>query len=318
MLLDCGTLHELKGRDLQKVRWLFLSHLHIDHLIGFDHLLRLRLFSELPLTVYGPPGTLRILAHRLQGYAWNLTSGSPFVVRVRELQGGAAGAEFPCHHSFQARPLPASAEDEAPSVEGVVALGAGISVRSWPVRHGVPCLAFRLDRATLPKFCLEKARRLGLFPGPWVGQLVGGQPTSQVGDGVARDQDWLARELLGPPLRHSLGYLTDTLLEEPLTEQLVEFFRGVDVLCSETAYLRDEAGLARQNLHMTTSGVASLARRCGAAELRIFHLSRRHCESGSGKHLDEVRQVFAASSLLWESAGKSAENSSRAASESPS
>lgn len=310
LLLDCGTLHGLKTRDLQKVRWLFLTHLHIDHLIGFDHLLRVRLFSPVPLTVYGPAGTAAVIAHRLKGYAWNLTSGSPFRVRVFEcLSGSREAAEFLCHHRFDPQPCNEEGLKEAPGEQGQVKLPGGLTVTPHPVEHGVPCLAYRLDRVTPPKFLLEAALGMGLKPGPWVSDLIAGRAVVQSVDGQPRDQNWLAERLLGPPVSHRLGFLTDTRLDESLTEALSEFFWRSDVLCCETAYLDSERELASQNLHMTTHQAASLASRCEASCLLIFHLSRRHCETGSQAHLAEVRQVFACSDLL---------ETNRAASETPS
>ena len=99
-----------------------------------------------------------------------------------------------------------------------------------------------------------------------------------------------------PP--EKVGYLTDTLLESQLTEQLRDFYSNVNVLVSETAYLHEELEAARQNLHMTTNQVASLARDCGAGKLLIFHLSRRHMEAGPQTHLDQVRTIFPNSELL--------------------
>lgn len=300
ILFDCGTLHGLKVRDLQKVRWLFLTHLHIDHLIGFDHLLRVRLFSAVPLTIYGPPGTAETIGHRLLGYAWNLTSGSPFIVRVFELSAGARqGVQFLCHRSFRPEPIPESALVEAPRDEGgEVLLSEGLTVTHCPVQHGVPCLSYRLDRRSPPKFSLETARSLGLTPGPWVRRLVSGEEVRLQVEGVPRDRAWLAQRLLQPPVEHSLGFLTDTRLEEALAQRLSEFFRGVDVLCCESAYLDDEADLAFKNLHMTTTQVATFARRCGVGRLLLFHLSRRHCERGSAQHLAEARALFPATDLL--------------------
>ncbi len=298
ILLDCGTLHGLKTRDLQKVRWLFLSHLHIDHLIGFDHLLRVRLFSPLPLTVYGPAGTAEALTHRLRGYTWNLTSGSPFVISVFDISPEGRAVRFCCHDRFEATPLETS--HEAPVAPNQVRLTPELEVLSHPVEHGVPCLAYRLDRELPPKFSLETARSLGLEPGPWVKVLVSGLPVTKLVGDVERDQSWLSERLLSPPARNSLGFLTDTKLDSALREKLTQFFYDVDLLCCESAYLRDEAGMAQKNLHMTTDQVARLALACRTKELRIFHLSRRHQEAGYEKHLDEIRQAFPQSYLLSE------------------
>lgn len=301
ILFDCGTLHGLKTRDLQRTRWLFLSHLHIDHLIGFDHLLRTRLFSPIPLTVFGPSGTAKVIEHRLHGYAWNLTSGSPFIVRVVELaEDDPVNAEFHCHDRFERVQLRPSSTNEIPAKDGVVQLSEQISVRSHPVCHGVPCLAFCLHRQTPRRFSLETARRLGLEPGPWVGRLIAGEPSRHTVNGVERDEHWLKEKLLVPGDHHSIGYLTDTLLDTELSLQLASFFCGVDVLCSEVAYLKSEHELATQNLHMTTEQVAQLATLSKAKELRLFHLSRRHCQNGSRSHLLEVQKEFPNARLLAE------------------
>lgn len=295
ILFDCGTLTGLRTRDLQRVRWLFLSHLHIDHLIGFDHLLRVRLFSELPLTVFGPPGTTDVIGHRLQGYAWNLTSGSPFKIEAFDLPSSTtqalSGTRFRCHNQF--RPEPVGEKGGFP-----LKIDEGLSLSWQAVDHGVSCYCYKLEKLFPPKFSPEIAESLGLKPGPWVKKLISEPDFQMEVDGIKRDNCWLSERLLQPPERRTLGYLTDTRLEQPLFDKLKIFFRDTDKLVCESAYLASESEMARQNLHMTTAQVARLASEAEVGKLYLFHLSRRHMENGPEKHLQEVQEIFPAARLL--------------------
>lgn len=301
-LFDCGTLQGLKTVDLHRVRWLFLTHSHIDHLIGFDHLIRARLFSSLPLTVYGPAGTIEIISHRLQGYAWNLTSGSPFQVRVFELGENRrlTGMQLICEQRFLPCPVDDNAKEDAPREDGSVKINSILQLSSHPVEHGVPCLCFRLDYQSLPKFSLAKAQQLELSTGPWVKRLTLGEELTLTVQGVSRSSRWLSQRLLEPPSAYSIGYLSDTVLTEFLLKSLSKFFMGVTVLCSEAAYLKEDLNLALANMHMTAPQVAELAKDCKALELRLFHLSKRYAKSGWERHLLEARQVFPPTRLLIE------------------
>ncbi len=53
LLFDFGDLHRLPPRKLLKVDYIFVSHTHKDHSIGFDHLLRLCLGRDKPASVSG-------------------------------------------------------------------------------------------------------------------------------------------------------------------------------------------------------------------------------------------------------------------------
>ena len=77
LLVDCGDLHPITPRELLKIRAVFISHAHIDHLVGFGALLRAFLYQDTSLSVYGPPGIIERIAAQLAGYTWNLIEGYP-------------------------------------------------------------------------------------------------------------------------------------------------------------------------------------------------------------------------------------------------
>ena len=75
LLFDCGDgcLSELSFADIQAIDHLFFSHLHMDHVGGFDSFFRCTFNRDTkPNRIWGPPETARILQHRFQGFLWNL------------------------------------------------------------------------------------------------------------------------------------------------------------------------------------------------------------------------------------------------------
>ena len=59
-------------RKLQRIDQIFVSHAHIDHFIGLDHLLRLLVGRETSVHLYGPLGMAEHVYHKLQGYRLDL------------------------------------------------------------------------------------------------------------------------------------------------------------------------------------------------------------------------------------------------------
>src|SRR6266508_6545482 len=48
VLFDLGEIASLSPRKIRRVDHIFVSHAHIDHFVGFDHLLRLLVFTARP------------------------------------------------------------------------------------------------------------------------------------------------------------------------------------------------------------------------------------------------------------------------------
>ena len=75
LLFDCGEecLSELSIAEIQSIDHLFFSHLHMDHVGGFDSFFRCNFDrATKPNQIWGPPETARVLQHRFQGFLWNL------------------------------------------------------------------------------------------------------------------------------------------------------------------------------------------------------------------------------------------------------
>ncbi|MCX8044013.1 MAG: MBL fold metallo-hydrolase, partial [Desulfobacterota bacterium] len=107
LLFDLGDISVLHPGKLFKVSHVFVTHTHIDHFIGFDHLLRLNLARNKTLRIYGPSGIIKNVKGKLKGYTWNLVDTYPFIIEVFEIRTSKIlGMQFVCKSKFKPIPLP--------------------------------------------------------------------------------------------------------------------------------------------------------------------------------------------------------------------
>jgi len=282
---DCGDrcLHALSGRELKGTDALYLSHLHMDHIGGFDALFRL-LFDRpgAPMQVYGPPGTATILHHRFRGYWWNQADGLPGEWIVHDVHPDRI-------HAWRFRTGDAYASREALPVrphDGRIVVHCDYTVRAVHLSHGGVCLGYRLDEAVRVNIVPAVLDGLGRPPGAWLGAWkartgVGqdGRParTDDRDDAQGREIDAaLAAGLFEAAPRRACAYLTDFRLDGAAHAMLVPWLAGVDTLVCESQYAPFDVELAARNSHTTIDRVALLARDAGVDELVPFHLSERY------------------------------------------
>jgi ribonuclease Z len=88
VLFDLGEIASLSPRRIQRIDQIFVSHAHIDHFVGFDHLLRSLVGRKKTVPLYGPVGFAERVYHKLQAYRWNLVESyrSDLVFVVSELE----------------------------------------------------------------------------------------------------------------------------------------------------------------------------------------------------------------------------------------
>src|SRR5215468_7345809 len=87
ILFDLGDISALSPRKVHRLDYVFVSHAHIDHFIGFDRLLRGLVGREKKIALFGPSGFIDHVHHKLQAYRWNLVDSylSDLVFVVTEI-----------------------------------------------------------------------------------------------------------------------------------------------------------------------------------------------------------------------------------------
>ncbi|MCB9532022.1 MAG: ribonuclease Z [Myxococcales bacterium] len=257
---DCGEGSQMQilraGVRASRLVAMAITHFHGDHVNGLPGALGTMGLNgyEDGLTLIGPAGIDRYLA-----VLADLQILRPaFPVRVVE-------------------------NDEA------VLLDTGaFTITGVRLRHRLPTHGYVLREHDLPgRFDLERARALGIPPGPKYGQLQRGESVT-LDSGVVITPD----QVLGParPGR-SVAYISDT---RP-SDRVVEAVHGVDVLIHEATYLHSLAPHARERGHSTVREAAEIARAAGVKRLFLTHISSKH--PNNKELLAEATPIFEATEV---------------------
>lgn len=287
LLFDCGDLHPLGTRERLKIQAVFLSHAHIDHLAGFDSLLRSFLYSPQELCLYGPPGIATQIGHRLAGTTWNLLEGYPFVLRVREwgLETGRQ-VRFRACCGFVAEELEAY-----PCPGGLLLQRPGYRVRAVALAHGdIISLAFCLEEPLHVGIHKEALERHGLAAGPWLTRFKdqlrqGGGEMAELevplaGGGSAR---WPLAELAAQIAHCQRGmklcYVTDASPSAANQQAVLALAADAHLLAIEATFAHADLTRALERNHLTAHLAGSLGRQAKAARLLLFHHSPRYART---------------------------------------
>ncbi len=257
-LLDCGENVQAQllksGVNQNKVKQVFISHLHPDHftgLIGFITSQNLQ-HRQQPLQVYGPEGLEDIIRTQLFHSDANLRFDLQFNPISTVKDGGLL---FEDHQ---------------------------LEVRVLNLVHRIPCFGFvfreKFQKQKLSKEAIKKA------PPPVEAYQYleqGKNYTDKAGNTYSAKFYALAN-----PLAKSFAYITDTSLKE----ELIPYLKDVGTLYHEATFDENLKGRAHKTCHSTAKEAATIASKAGVKELIIGHFSARY--NNLDILLNEARKVF--------------------------
>ena len=256
-LVDCGegTQRQIlrSGVGFKRLNQIFLTHGHLDHILGLGGLvstfLRWEVMEE--IDIYGTQHTLD---------------------RVHDLIFGVV------LRGYHGKP-PVILHDICP---GVFFETERFTITAFKVKHrGSDSLGYRFEERSRRPFIPEKAEALQIPPGPWRRDLVNGNSVS-LPDGRKIKPD----QVLGEARKGiSLVVVGDTGNPDNLYEPI----KDADALIIEATYIQAEEDLADRFDHLTAAKAALLAKEAGVKQLFLTHLSRRYRERDV---LEEAQAIF--------------------------
>lgn len=291
LLFDLGDLAALPPRKLLRISDVFVSHTHMDHFFGFDRLLRVCLGRETGVRLFGPPGLIAQVEHKLAAYTWNLVENYPadFAVETWEVDPAwhARGARFRCHRRFEREALPGR---ELP--DGVLLDEPAFRVRAAFLDHRTACLGFAVEEKTHINVWKNRLAEIGIPVGPWLKDLKDAVRRGAADETPVharwRDRDGAHERVLtlgtlrADVLRlvpgEKIGYVTDVLYHEENARRITALAADADLLFIECVFLDEDREHAARKCHLTARQAGAIARAARAKQVVPFHFSPRYAD----------------------------------------
>ena len=241
------------GINPLKLRAVFISHLHGDHLFGlFPMLSTMGLCGrQTPLKVYAPRPFGEILEYHLRYFDTQL----PYEVEWVEVDTTSHQIIF---------------ENKT------------LEVWSVPLRHRVPCSGYHFKEKR-PELNVDKFKitKYNLT----IAQIV----AAKRGEDITLEDGTVVEncELTDLPFEpRSYAYLSDTSRSAVAAERV----KGVNLLYHEATYTREFARDAKERGHSTAADAAQMAVVAGAERLLLGHFSSRY--KSPEVLLEEAKEIF--------------------------
>jgi ribonuclease Z len=300
LLFDCGDgcLWSRSFFEIGELDHLLFSHLHMDHVAGFDNFFRLCYGREhKPNHIWGPERTAQIVQHRMQGVMWNLPPRNEAVWQVHNL-----GETSHHHHSLQLSEHFSvlrldNTEAVAPTPTMIIE-HRDFTVSRLVLDHLTPSCGYVVRETNKRNIDIERLHAMGFSSGPWLKVLREDYAIKTLElNGQTLDLDSIRHEVITETPGESIAYLTDFLLDEAARAKLLPFLHDITTIVCESQYLHSDIELAKRHHHMTSQQAAQLAHDAGATTLCLFHISERYNRAQCQQLLDEAQAIFANTSL---------------------
>ena len=289
VLFDLGDIHHFSTRKLLKISHIFVSHTHMDHFIGFDHLLRVCLGRDQHIFLFGPQGFIKNVESKIGAYTWNLVENysNNFVLEVTEVhEKRKMTRRYRCQSVFEPEVV-ADAED----FNGTLVDRNDFTVKGVFLDHKIPSLAYSMEEKKHINIKKNVLDEMGLPVGAWLGELK-----DKILRGESDDTPvnvWWKNQNKQIPVKtlplgklkekiikitpgKKIAYIADAVYNEDNARKIIELARASDMIFIEAPFLEKDAEIALRKYHLTAKQAGDLARRAGAKNMTILHFSPKY------------------------------------------
>lgn len=258
-LFECGTAP-------CNLDYIFITHLHADHILGLPSLVISAADRSKPLHIYGPEGIRFFLRSALQSSKVRV----PVPIHTHELILPEQSKRSQ-HFRQSLPPYRTEVEDNDvyPDEKGIykVVEAKGFTLTASRLVHPVPCFGYVLEESSKVHFSEEKFRELGVPRGSVRRRLTQGQTVTISGGRVVKPNQVVSGVRLG----RKVTVAVDT----SDSSSLASLAQNSSLLIHDATNLEDCLEESIQSGHSTAKMAGVFARQVNAEFLALTHISPR-------------------------------------------
>ena len=286
-ICECGDAGLLSIKDCQNSQVIFISHLHIDHFVNFDTILRHQIGMEKKVVVCGPEGIARQVQSKIGAYTWNLIEAGSIIYEIREIINEQE------IHIYEIEPPKWELRKTSIIRENIVFGNERFQVNFTLLDHKVPSVAYLFQEADTVKIDLSKSDFRG---GAWVRELKTAFE-QQIPDNeiIIADKSYTAKDLfhlLNIKKGDTLGVIMDHAPNADNHAKIKALFSGCDKVFIESFYKLEDKTFAEANHHSYSEASGRIMRECSVKEAVPVHFSRKYDEDDVQQLIKEFRQAY--------------------------
>ncbi|PCJ81392.1 MAG: ribonuclease [Bacteroidetes bacterium] len=257
ILIDCGEGCQLtlrkKRLKFQRIKYVLISHMHADHVLGLPGLLASMnlLGRKSVIEVYGPQ---------------ELES---FVKTVWDKTGTHIDFEVNFH----------IVDSEIPTE--IIKTGSYV-VKAFPTKHRVKTCGFRIEELSGAWNIKPYAKEKFNLSYHEINQLKRGENVVRKEGVEVKPSEWC----VAPYPNRSYVFAADTAF----TPKVVEASKGATLLYHEATFMESEKEIAKKTMHSTAADAGKAAKEAKVSKLIIGHFSNRYRDLEG--LLNEAKAVF--------------------------